>query len=98
MHKTNCFKYCDKQSNILIITLQSLYTQPIVDNKYEINDNLELPPFSLEKSSNDFSYDFLFLRDPYSIYYLGGSNLIDTCDTYYTFIDIINEIIKKKNL
>ena len=72
--KNNCHKFINKNSDILVITVQCLYTKPIHDNNCIINDNLSLSPYCMERQTHIYGYDFLLLRDPYTIYYI-------TCNT-----------------
>ena len=96
MKKEDCYKFIDNNSDICVITLQCFYTDPIVKNKYIINNNLTLPQFCLERQTNNYKFDFLLIRDPYSVYYLGGYSLNDNTNNYTNFISIIKENIVKK--
>lgn len=96
MKKEDCYNFINNNSSILVISLQCFYTDHIIKNNYQINDSLTLPPFCLERQTGNYKLDFLLIRDPYTIYYLGGYNLDDNKNNYTNFISIIKEHIVKK--
>lgn len=96
MSESRFHKFIDKNSDILVITVQCFHTLGIVKNNHKIDDNLIAPCFCMEKSLSDYNYDTLFLRDVYDIYYLAGININNKDNTYHDFINIIKENIRKE--